>query len=178
MNKMLRFCFALAAIILLLTACGGKPEPQEFINQEGNFSIMSPLTLEESSQTVDTAAGPIEIHFFMADDGNSAYMVGYSDYPAEIVELSDPNEMLDGAAQGATANINGTLVSQNNISLDGHPGRELVLTATLEDVDATAKARIYLVGNRLYQVLALGAEGDISPEDMDAFLQSFKLLEK
>lgn len=178
MNKMLRFSSALVLIVLLLTACGSKSEPTEFINEEGNFSVMSPFSLEESSQTVDTAAGPIEIHFFMADDGNSAFMVGYSDYPAEIVDINDPNDMLDGAAEGATANINGTLVSQNNITLDGYPGRELALEGTFDNFNASAKARIYLVGNRLYQVLVISSEGNITTEDMDAFLQSFKLLEK
>jgi hypothetical protein len=40
----------------------------------------------------------------------------------------------------------------------------------------TIAARLFLVDDRLYQVIALGAEGELPPEVQDNFLASFRLL--
>lgn len=175
MNKTVRFTWILAMIVLVSIACKASA-PEEFSDQNGKFSVMTPVSLKETVQAVDTAVGSVDIHLFIGEKGNSAYMVGYSDYPAEIIEQSDPAAMLDGARDGAVSNISGTLISETAITLDGNPGRELVITAKVDDSDADVKARIYMVGNRLYQVLVIGVKGEVTPEDADAFLQSFKLL--
>jgi hypothetical protein len=40
----------------------------------------------------------------------------------------------------------------------------------------TIAARLFIVDDRLYQVIALGAEGELPPEVSEIFLASFRLL--
>lgn len=176
---MKRYIIMPASILLVIftTSCARKP--QEFRSEAGRFSIMIPATPEESTQTMNTQAGKIDLHMFTAEKGDVGYIVGYSDYPEDVVKQSDPENMLDGSRNGAVSNVNGKLVLESKVSLDGNPGREIVIDAkTGAGQDATVKARIYLVGSRLYQVMVIGPKGQISSADMDEFLQSFKLSQK
>ena len=37
-------------------------------------------------------------------------------------------------------------------------------------------ARLFIVDDRLFQVVALGAKGEMSPESLDTFFTSFRLI--
>lgn len=163
--------------VILQTACGST-KSQTFTSEQGGFSVMSPVPLEESTQSIDSELGPIEIHFYMGEDNGRAYMVGYSDYPQDFVDQTDPQVLLDGARDGAVGNINGKLVSEIKVLLeDQHPGREIVATAILDqDQEGTLKERVFLVGNRLYQIVVIAPSGEMSTQEMDDFIKSFKLL--
>jgi hypothetical protein len=65
------------------------------------------------------------------------------------------------------------LLSETQISLEGHPGREL----KVEFPDGIAIARLYVVGNRIYQVIA-SLETNKKDQEPNAIkiLDSFKLL--
>jgi hypothetical protein len=172
--------FVIVMVAFLLSGCGGSTQAQEFTSEQGRFSVMSPLPLEESTQSVDSELGPIEVHFFMADQADRAYMVGYSDYPQDFIDQTDPDSILDGARDGAVGNVNGKLVSETNLLLDDqHPGREIIITTMLDqDQEGTVKSHMYLVGNRLYQVMVIAASGEMSVQEMDDFINSFKLLDE
>ncbi|MDI6790005.1 MAG: hypothetical protein QME44_04875 [Thermodesulfobacteriota bacterium] len=61
---------------------------------------------------------------------------------------------MDGSRNGAVSNVNGKLIMELKISLDGNPGREIVIDAKAGNgQDVTVIACAYLVGNRMYQVL-------------------------
>jgi serine/threonine protein kinase len=82
-----------------------------------------------------------------------------------------------GASQGAVNNVNGKLITSDDITLDGYPGKEIMASATAENgQEATLKAHIHLVLNRLYMVMLVAKKGELTREDTDAFLGSFKLL--
>lgn len=177
--------FSLRAFLLsavLVTACNTatptveEPTLEEYASEAGGFTISTPLTLDESSQSVDTQAGPIDIYTFTAEDNQAAYIVAYSDYPEALVTQSEPDIILDGSRDGAVGNVGGTLINETRIDLQGNPGRALVIDTTTDDgQDATVNARIYLVDNRLYQVLVVVPKGDEDEVDADGFLDSFSL---
>jgi hypothetical protein len=162
---------------LLVSACNAKTVTlEEFSSEAGNFSISTPKTMEETQQSVQTPVGPINIYTFTAESNDSAYVVAYSDYPPEIVAQSDPEMLLDSSRDGALNNLGGTLVSEEVIDLDGNPGRSLVIDTATETGDkATINSRIYLVNNRLYQILVVTPESKAEKVDSAAFLESFSL---
>jgi hypothetical protein len=175
MKKVIIMAFAI--ILLGLSGCS-PTSPQSFTSEEGAFSVVSPLSLQESSQSIDTQLGPIEVHFFMGEDANRAFMVGYSDYPQDFVDQSDPQVMLDGAVNGAVSNVNGELVSEVKIHLsDRYPGREIVVTAMVDNnQEGTLKGRLFLVNNRLYQIMSIAPSDNLNVQEMDDFINSFELL--
>lgn len=178
MRRHVKFlCFLVAAI--LLTACNSVSKPKEFTSKAGGFSVAVPVTLTEAVETIDARSGKIDFHMFKGSQGNTFYIVAYADYPPNLIQQSDPEKILDGSRDGAVGNINGKLVIETRISLDGNPGRELVIDAKAEKGrDVTVKARVFLVKYRLYEALVTAPKGEVSGAEMDDFLRSFKLSDK
>lgn len=160
----------LVTVTLVIFGCLGTATFTEFVSEEGGFSVSMPGEPNEETQTVPTEAGDIEVHMFSVESGGTAYLVGYSDYPPDLVEMVDSEVLLDSARDGAVDD--GTLVSEESITLDDYPGRSL--TVDTSDEDIMVFARIFLVGNRLYQVVVSTGE-DALTEDMSGFFDSFKL---
>jgi len=151
--------------------------PELFTSESGGFSIVTPVKLQESQQSVEVESGSIEISLFSYEQGDSVYAVGYSAYPPNLVIETDPEIILDGGRDGALANINGRLVEEASISLQGYPGRVLVMEGSVETgTPLTIHSRYYLVENRLYQVMVVvPADKELNAGQQD-FLSSFTLL--
>lgn len=153
-------------------------KPQEFISQSGEFSVMTPVQLQETVQTVDTPdGGQIDIHLFSAEARNAAYMITYATYPEQAIAGLDPQFLLANGRDGAVANAGGTLASDTEISLQGYPGRELRIEGASEQGQALVlHSRMYLVHSRLYQVIVVVPAAQALTADMEGFLASFELL--
>ena len=48
----------------------------------------------------------------------------------------------------------------------------------MNGADAILDARLYLVGQRLYQIVAIGRKGEVSQGIVNRFLDSFRLVEE
>jgi hypothetical protein len=167
----------LAGVACILSACDLLNTPKEFRSEAGKFAITTTRRLTEATTPLDTPAGAVYMHLFTADQDKNSIAVGYSDYPEDVVNATDPNTMLDNACIGAVRNVNGTLISKDEITLEGNLGREIVAnTATSTGEAVTVKARLYLVKSRLYMVMILAKRGDLTREVTDDFFVSFKLL--
>ncbi len=159
-------------VLTLLAACAGESW-KEFNSAEGAFSFLMPKNPSRETQTLNTPLGPIEIHFFSAELADAAYVVGYSDYPAAFVAQSNPVIVLNGARDVAVANVQGKLVSERVIFIGGYPGRELRIE--ISDGEIIAVSRIFMVKNRLYQVMALMPAEQFSADEITTYLDSFTL---
>jgi hypothetical protein len=166
-------CLAILSA-LLLSACGGSAWT-DFASAGGRFSVTAPGGFTEETQTIPTGAGDIEMHIFTLDQGDVGYFVGYFDVPAELLALGNTAALLDGGVQGAFGNVGGSIESQKEITLDGHPGREATGSFSFEGEAGTLKARAYLVNDRIYMVFAGARSGQGNLTDTDRFLDSFKL---
>lgn len=146
---------------------------KEFSSAEGNFAVLMPGTPSYEKKNTATALGPIDMHMFTLNIGrDAAYLVMYSDYP-EIVTRAKPDALLDGGRDGALANTKGKLIGEQNMSLDGFPGREIVIEVPGKGL---LKLRVFLVGRRMFQVMAVGTKEMIEHEDTAKYLTSFRLL--
>jgi hypothetical protein len=150
---------------------------QEVTSEAGAFLVLMPGEPQEQTETVETEVGPVDANFVQVATQEGAYQVVYSDYPEEVIANSDTDELFQGAINGALENIDGELVSEEEISIDGNPGREFVAEASLEGINVTYKGRYFLVGNRLYQVFVVGNADAIEDDDITTFIDSFELLD-
>lgn len=89
----------------------------------------------------------------------------------------DAKAALEGGVNGALANSGGKLISQKNIQLDGHPGREISFNGSSAGRSFTAYARLYVVDTTVYQTMFLGPSGSHPGADLNKFFDSFKLLD-
>jgi len=168
------FLLCLAAAFLV-AAGDAITKFEAFAPKGGRFTVQMPGQPKEQKSTAKTAIGPIDIHMFVYEaDPNTAYMVGYNDYPEGMMKKADPEKVLDGARDGAVKNVNGKLDWEKKITIDGHPGRDFAVTAE----GLSVRDRIYLVNDRLYQVMLVGSKDFITGKDGEKFLNSFKLADK
>lgn len=141
---------------------------------QGTFSVLLPGKPRFEKSTVASEAGPLALHNYTvgANGGATAYIVSFTDYPAAVIAKADPQKMLAGARDGQLKNLQATATSDKVIALDGSPGRDVQFKNAK---GFTGRCKMFLVKNRLYQVLALTTNGTGTSADFAKFVDSFKL---
>ncbi len=167
--------FILFFIALLLCGCGKFIEEKltEFTSKEGRFSVSMPGKPNLQTEKIPTDVGSISMHMFMVEKSNIAYMVAYSDYPSEMIQQSNPDDVLDGAKKGAMQNIDGKISKEELIAFGEAPAIELYFSA--KGGKGKGQAIIVLSGNRLYQVLAVGSNLLYPDKTVEKFIDSFAI---
>lgn len=153
-----------------------------FAPTSGGFTVLMPGVPTTDRNTQTTQAGPIETQMYLVDRKQDlvAYMVAYSDLPTALIEQAQQSsanlqQLLNGVRDGFTESVRGTLRDQRRIELNGHPGTEISLDLPSQ---RTARNRIYLVNQRLYQIVVVTAK-DKEPyltKSIEGYLNSFKLV--
>lgn len=158
---------------LLSAACGGI---EEYESKEGRFSVLMPGSPELETLTVnDPVTGPRDVYLSMKETDAGAFFVAYFDVPQEYTDVVGSSIILDGVRDGALANVQGNLLTEEIISLDGHPGRSITASVQADGQDVIMRIKIYVVDTRVYQVYWAGPSDERYSSDVDNFLESFKL---
>jgi hypothetical protein len=172
-----RFGFSILCCGAILVPCfADDREFAEFTSKEGKFTVLFPGKPKETKRTLQSPFGPVELNSFSVSPLQpvSTYVVIFSDYPANFEKKSDA-DFLDSSRDGSVKNSGGKLLSEKKLTLDKYPGRELLLEAPNQG--GLFRQRIFIVGNRLYQLIVGGAEEVAKSKGADKFLDSFKLQE-
>ena len=103
---------------------------------------------------------------------SEAYMVAYSDYPASAVKDSNTDEMLENAMGGFVGQLGITIEKQEKITMGDAKG--ISFKGTGNGVFTVMKD--YLVDNRLYQIGILRSDRYPTDEEVNNFINSFKLV--
>jgi len=162
---MLAFVF-----MAFIGACGHR-QWAEYTPSDGSFVALFPVTPTKATKTVNTAIGPMDITIYAASELSLAYSVAVVDYPADHVQQVGAAGLLDSARDGAVANTQGTLLSEEILNIRGNPGRELKVSAA--GGKGTARCKLVLVGNRLFQVIVAGPSDKSYAPEVRRFLDSF-----
>ena len=87
-----------------------------------------------------------------------------------------PKSLLDGTRDVVVSSSKGKLLSEKKIILDKNPGREFRAELPIgEDrKGGILKCRIYLVGHRVFQIMAVSPKDEANTKDIDVFFRSFK----
>jgi hypothetical protein len=174
-----------------------------YSSKDGYFTVSMPGEPKTKKQNVTTSvAGTLKVVVVIAEGRHYSYfVVSYSDFPLAKLGMGFEDKRLEQACLGAEDKSKGKIREKKSIKLNGrcprheveklahaagigvlasiqfggeYPGREIVLE---KDGAIIAKMRIYLVENRLYQIMVLG-EGPIfsaKEKDVGIFLNSFRL---
>ena len=166
--KPIPFVLFVGSIFGVMGCNPSMPEFKKFEPANGKFSVLMPGTPKESHLDVASPFGQLSMTGYVSElPGNRGFSVGTSDLPKG--SSFDPAKSL----QGGAANVKGTVLSSSEIAMDGHVGCEGLLKT---GSGLMIRSRIYLVGDRVYQVQALGNDAFVKSKDADKFLDSFKIL--
>lgn len=174
----LRRLLLLTVVVLsatALVACGGdKASEKQADRLEGEgFSVDMPGDPKRSTQTVQTAAGPVMLTAYVTEGGDEGFSMSVAKIPSTV------KGDLDGAVQGAAANVKGTLKDTVKTTYQGFPARDTrIVDAQDENGNkGTVFARVILAKGRLFQLQFVQEGGDVrtAPEAYPAFLASLKI---
>lgn len=181
-RNMTRLFRASAPLLLVLSHLGAISATAQqaaqkintFVSKEGRFSVQLSDRPKYSTQAVGEGAGATVNHIFMLEKGDAAYYVSFSDFKPELIKDVSIAKLLDSARDGGVSNSKGKLLSEKNITLDGSPGREIAIDLP-GDQKTKARARFYMVSDRLYTVIFAGSYSAADSATTDAFLASLKI---
>ena len=173
----LRVLLALA-LCFFAAACGESEwRPMEI--PEGGFRVLMRGQPHVAKQDVETPAGRMAAHLYSSDRPTSYYAVGYSDYPLAFAVTENPDAIFKGVRDTWLRRVAGRAVGPDRkLTLSGkHPGLEFTAEGNAKGSPAYVQARLFLVDQRLYQVIALGLKNQVPQGEVNRFLQSFQLVE-
>lgn len=157
--------------VVLLPFLMGCAKWHDYTAPDGSFKCRLPGKVKEKSQSQATPAGNITIHTFLASTGSKEFGVAYVEIPPGA-----PYSM-DAGIAGSVRGVGGTLVSKKACMMEGVNGVEFECNAT-KPRTAQVVSRMFIVGNRAYQVMAIGPKFRAGDKEVQNFFDSFKLLKK
>ncbi len=165
------WCLGLA-LALIGSASAQAQMWTEYRPEGGKYFVLMPGTPETSVEPVPIAGGrTVQMYQAVIENQNAAYLSTYVDYPPELVSASSPDTLLDNVRNGSAKGH--TLRNEKRLTIAKNPGREYVIARSNGVILVT---RSFLVGNRLYQIIAAGRAGVEQHPDTVKFLDSFRLL--
>ena len=155
---------------------------QVLASSEGRFSIEFPGSPAVTTQDIEGLNEPIKLKIHSLRTF-AEYSVMYADYPIPIKSPAVIKEVLDNGAKGAVDSVNSQLLEIKEINLDNYPGRFLKKKMSGGKI---MRVRIYLVGQRMYQIAVTTPSETTASEESrkfyettaDKFLNSFKMLKE
>jgi hypothetical protein len=145
-------------------------EWQKLVAPDNSCSVLLPSMPEKQKDTKDTKYGTVLTQIWLSRVTNGIYVLGITDYPIDV----DPKTELDLDRDNFLKEVNAKLVDESPITLSGTTGKEFTGVS-----DAyTFKSRVYLIGRRVYQIIAGEQTASVDANRVAKFLGSFELAKK
>lgn len=171
----MKWPFVIAGVLLSGIAVSAELKFEKFTSKPGGFSILMPGTPKEQTTKIKSALGDLDNkQFSVVTDGKIFWNVLVIEYPAG--STADRQEaLLDGAVNATVKGLMGKKISETKNALEGtiFPGRQVQIEAEKIGI---FRANIYLVGDRLYQIVVQGPKEVVTSPDATKYLESFKLV--
>ncbi|PZV17416.1 MAG: hypothetical protein DCF20_06175 [Pseudanabaena sp.] len=146
---------------------------QTFSSKSGGFVIMMPPGIMfDETETLKTAIGDLQFRVLSKHDGNSRFLVAYSDRLAPS-QIKSPKAILTAIAERVNPTNLFRLTANRPINIDNFLGRELMFSTAKESI----VMRAYLVGDRVYIIGANRLTKSAIANVNEKFFKSFRLLE-
>ena len=167
--RLLSFCVAL----LLLPAAFADDKPaaagKKITTKDGKVSATFP------AQPTEKKGLNMVVFLHEGKDGKTALVLNQGVLPKEV-DLTDKDlvkKVLDGGREAGIRAIKGKLLTNKDLKLGKYPGQ----TFDAEVSIGIYRARVYLTGKHMIQVVAVGSKEYVDGAEAKKFLDSLKLEE-
>ena len=140
----------------------------------GGFQVRFPEGKAPEVEEKTITGGGAAVHLFKVQYGTSGYIVTYDDFAKGSART--PQLILDGAREGVVETTGGTIDSERPVTINGHPGLDLAVTATTSGITMRQRVRVFLVDGRLYQLIVVAPSWSGATVVEQEFFDSFRLL--
>ena len=147
----------------------------------GGFAVSMPSEPKKAVQVLRPFPDKeIKVHMFSVthSNGKAVFLVGYHDLDFDTTEADKIKDVLDGGVKGSVLNGLGKLTTHRSITLDDRfPGRHFEYDGNRFNQKLKVTSRLYLVGQRIYQVTVLQDPTIDIVAETAKFQDSFDLVE-
>lgn len=146
---------------------------RRFRSDDGKFTVMLPSEPEHTEPFILFASTHlfVALHKIGSHNGDVAYGICVSEYPAEWLEGKNKEDM-HAKLRDATAEKFGKLIGEQPIVQHGWKGMEC--RYKLEKDGIIVRRRLFWVGSRHYQVYVSGIAKFLNTRAADYFMESFQ----
>ncbi|MCA9187085.1 MAG: hypothetical protein R3E01_13690 [Pirellulaceae bacterium] len=151
---------------------------QSFESTEGGFQISFPGAPQESESEIPNTDGIRTLQKqYVVGTADGAYIASYQDNPnLKSASAERVNQAYTAAGAGLKKAFGGDIKSETKVKLgDNIEGREFVVP--IPAAGGVARCRLFLVGTRLYQIMAVGKPDFVDADQTTKVMESFALLE-
>jgi hypothetical protein len=167
------------------TACEPTFNWRELRSPDG-FAVVLPGRPQTVSREIKLPDAMVNMSMTSTGIGATLFAVGTAVLPPELsAEPSVRQRTIAHLRDALVRNVNGAVTKNSAPALSVPPGDPRRVLAA-EAIEATGRdaggravqltARLFIVDDRLFQVVALGAPGEIPADAVDMFLTSFRLI--
>ena len=165
-----------AALLVTLTACKPSYNWRDYSSPDAPFRVMFPDKPSVHKRHIDLDGMPVEMTMTAVDVHGTTFAVGSAAAP----DAAKAQAALGAMQTALVRNIGATVSKQKSASA----AVGSVQGATIDIVASGVQngTPMKLIGHfesrnqRFYQVIVIGKEKDLSPEQVEQFIASFKLL--
>jgi hypothetical protein len=174
------------AFALLVMSCSERLEWREvrYGGSPGGYTVLLPGRAQSVARDVVFEGRTLPVTMTSSGVGAAMFAVGVVQLPADVAgDAAARERAVAHFRDGLVHNIKGTVTASAPATLvlpAGSPlalrtGQALEARGTTGDGRATLlAARFFIVDDRLFQLVALGAEGSIAPQALETFFTSFR----
>lgn len=170
MKRFLALAVVLASLASPSLALQSQPPAWEKLTSElGRFSVLMPGKPEEHKKNDNTPNGPVSLYLYRAQAPGAIYIAGWADYDPKF--KFGVQAELAANRDNFVKSMKGTVLETKQIKYGAHPGIEF----TAENDIVFVRSRVYIIGRRPYQLIAVVRKDNRTSPDIDKFLTSFSL---
>lgn len=177
MRSLLAFTLLLGCVtVALAEKPKGPPVPKgkEYVSKEGRFRVQQVGEPKSESKNLSTAAGVLEVKTERFEGVRDVMLaVVYTDYPESFREV-DSRKLIDGVCEGMRG-VDGKITRSREDTLGEGESTSTGRAVRIEAGRNVIQARVFFVGNRLYQVMVSGPRDPVEGKVAQDFLSSFDL---
>jgi hypothetical protein len=167
-----------AAVLLLAPAALAARDTDDWVDfspKGGKCTVKLPGKPKDMTREIDTPGGKLKVNIWGYEEGASgAYLISYTDFPEDSVDPDDTDAFFERVQGGIVGSSKGKVTSSKNTKFQKkYPARDVKYT--VPTIKGTGRVRMILIGDRLYQLMALGNDEFMESEEIDFYFNSFKL---
>lgn len=183
---MMRFAICAGVVAAILAGCSPKFDWREIRAPDAGFVVLLPDKPQTVTREMAFDGRTIRMTIVSTGVGPSLFAAGVAQLPPEAVAPEKLGTTLSWFRDGLVRNVSGSAVRVEPVALSpaaaaGHAvrGGQAVEAKGRVGRDGRAgklAARFHVVDDRLYQLVAIGADGEIPDDALETFFSSFRLV--
>jgi hypothetical protein len=161
-----------------LAAAGQERAWKEYVYADDHFAISAPAEPKRETQRIRVVGGSSTAHIYsVTADDKGAFMVFV--YLRNRADRRTERQVREDAGTGAVQSVKGKLTAKSEVLLGRYRGSLIELESQIPEIARKShrvRNQYYVVGRRLYQIMAIAPAGEPFPAESDRWFKSFRLI--